>query len=191
MKRTRSTSPSRRSSDRVLILAFAAGLTLAAPAAAQDATLLPPPILVIDQDRLFAETHLGAATIADLEKKAQELAAENQEIEAELIAEEKSLTERRPTLDAEAFRALADAFDAKVQQLRAAQDEKARRLTRTRDDARSDFLKEVGVIISEIVREKGAVVVIDRRDVFLSAERIDITDESIRRVNEADGRAPD
>ena len=39
-------------------------------------------------------------------------------------------------------------------------------------------------IISEIVRDKGAVVVIDRRDVFLSADRIDITDEAIELVNE-------
>ena len=31
--------------------------------------------------------------------------------------------------------------------------------------------------------ERGALIVLDRRDVFLSADRIDITDEAIERVN--------
>lgn len=142
------------------------------------------PVLVIDQDRLFAETQLGARAQADLEAQAQELAGENQRIEAELIARERELTELRPTLPPEEFRRLADEFDARVERIRAEQDEKARELNRLRDDARQAFFQEVAGIISGIVREKGAVVVIDRRDVFLSADRIDITDEAIERVNE-------
>ncbi len=143
------------------------------------------PILTIDQDRLFSETRLGVETRADLERQAQELASENAEIENALIAEESELTERRATLDPDEFRALADAFDEKVQQFRAEQDEKARRLNRLQDEARAAFFNEIAVILSEIVREKGALVVIDRRDVFLSADRIDITDEAIARINES------
>lgn len=143
------------------------------------------PVLTIDQDRLFSETRLGAETSADLERQAQELAAENTEIENTLIAEESALTERRATLPPEEFRALADAFDERVQRLRAEQDEKARQLNRRRDEARAEFFNDIAVILSEIVREKGALVVIDRRDVFLSADRIDITDEAIARINES------
>ena len=119
--------------------------------------------------------------------EAQELAAENNAIETELIGEERRLTEQRSTLQAQEFRTLADEFDQRVQRIRQEQDEKARDLTRTRDEARAAFFKEVAAIISDIVREKGALVVIDRRDVFLSADRIDITDEAIQRVNEAEG----
>lgn len=148
-------------------------------------------ILTIDQDRLFSETQLGVDTLAALEEQAQALAAENQRIEAELIAEERDLTEKRAELDPEAFRELANAFDERVQQFRAEQDEKVRQLNRSRDEARSRFFRDVATIISGIVREKGAVVVVDRRDVFLSADSIDITDEAIRRVNEAEGHVPD
>ena len=142
------------------------------------------PVLVIDQDRLFAETRLGTRTLDALEAKAQELASENQRIEAELIARERELTELRPKTPAEDFRALADEFDARVELIREEQDEKARDLNRSRDEARQQFFQNVAGIISEIVRDKGAVVVLDRRDVFLSADRIDITDEAIQRVNE-------
>lgn len=143
------------------------------------------PVLTIDQDRLFTETRLGAETSAELERQAQDLAAENTEIENALIAEESDLTERRATMPPEEFRVLADAFDERVQRLRAEQDEKARQLNRLRDEARAEFFNEIAVILSDIVREKGALVVIDRRDVFLSADRIDITDEAIARINEA------
>lgn len=142
------------------------------------------PVLVIDQDRLFSETRLGAQAQAQLETKAEELAGENQRIEADLIARERELTDLRPTMKSEDFRALADEFDARVERIRAEQDEKARELNRARDEARQNFFQEVAGIISVIVREKGAVVVIDRRDVFLSADRIDITDEAILKVNE-------
>ena len=148
------------------------------------------PILTIDQDRLFAGTRLGAEALAGLEQRAQELAAENSRIETELIDEEGKLTELRPTLEPAEFRKLADAFDERVQKLRAEQDEKARLLNRGRDEARANFFNEIAVTLSEIVREKGAVVVIDRRDVFLSADRIDITDEAIERINAADDPAP-
>lgn len=175
---------------RALRLAVLLALSGACGAVAQDATppSTPTQVLTIDQDRLFAETKLGADTLAALEAEAQALAAENQRIESELINEERSLTEQRAQMEADAFRVLADEFDAKVQRIRDEQDEKARALNRTRDEARSVFFRDVAVILSGIVREKGALVVLDRRDVFLSADAIDITDEAIRRVNEAEGR---
>lgn len=182
---------SRPSSElpRAGALALAALLCLVGPYGglwAQDAQQLsiPSPILIIDQDRLYAESRSGSERLEALEQEAQILASENQRIEQELIAEERALTEQRPGLPADEFRALADAFDQKVQRIRTEQDEKARALTRARDEAQSAFFQEVAGVILEIVREKGAVVVLDRRDVFLSAERIDITNEAIRRINE-------
>lgn len=168
-----------RRSFRAWLLALAL-LPGAAPIVAQQAS----PILIIDQDRLFAETRLGAETLADLERQAQDLASENTMIEDALIAEESALTERRAGMPAEEFRPLADEFDQRVQRLRSEQDEKVRQLNRRRDEARAAFFNDVAAILSDIVREKGAVLVLDRRDVFLSADRIDITDEAIERVNE-------
>ncbi len=169
---------SRRSSR---IRAFALTVLLGtAPAIAQEQV----PILTIDQDRLFAETRLGGEALARLEKLAKDLAAENEQIENRLIAEESDLTALRATLPTDEFRALADAFDERVQKIRIEQDEKARLLNRQRDEERARFFNEIATLLSEIVREKGALVVVDRRDVFLSADRIDITDQAIERVNE-------
>ena len=151
---------------------------------AQDTTIeIQSPILIIDQDRLFAETQLGSGALSELEAEAEALTAENQRLESELVQQEKELTDQRSTLPSEEFRALADAFDKRVQQIRVEQDEKARNLNRAREEARQAFFGDVAGIISDIVRDRGAVVVLDRRDVFLSADLIDITDEAIEKIN--------
>ncbi|MEM6386672.1 MAG: OmpH family outer membrane protein [Pseudomonadota bacterium] len=180
MMKTRSISPFRRSSNAVL---FAVWLAVA-PLSSVAQQTVPSPVLTINQDRLFAETQLGADVLAELEQQLQALAEENTEIETALIAEERELTEARANLPAEEFRTLADAFDERVQRLRVEQDEKARQLNRRREEVRGEFFNEVAAVLSDIVREKGAVVVIDRRDVVLSAEAIDITDEAISRIND-------
>ena len=177
MKKTRSKSRSRRSFS-VWAAALIVGL-IASVGLAQTS-----PILTIDLDRLLSETQLGSETMARLEQQAQQLADENNRIETQLIEEEQRITDQRAELEAEAFRDLADDFDSRVQQFRSEQDAKARALTRSRDEARQDFFSEVTEIVSNIVREKGALVVIERREVFLSADTIDITDEAIQRVNE-------
>ncbi len=143
-------------------------------------------ILTIDQDRLLVETRLGASVLEALETRAKTLAAENKTIEEDLIAEELALTEKRPDLAPDEFRTLANEFDQRVQTLRAEQDDKERALNRAQEEARNTFVRESASIISEIVRERGALLVIDRRDVYLSAGSIDITDEAIKRINDAE-----
>ena len=165
-----------------------AALLLVAPVApgalAQD-QLIASPILTLDQERLFNGSRVAERVSAEIERRTEDLAAENRRIEAQLVAEELDLTERRATLAPTEFRALADDFDARVQGIREAQDAKARELQRLRDEERNNFLRQITPLLAEIVRERGAVVVIDRRSVFLSAESIDITEEAITRINEA------
>ncbi len=183
---------------RAASLALALSLCGAGAAETQDLITVPSPILTIDQERLFAETQLGRQRGGEIAAAAEALAAENRRIEEELRAEEIALTERRAMMSVEEFSALADAFDQKVQSFRASQDAKFRALAEREAQARQLFFVEVGEILSEIVREEGAVVILDRRAVFLSADRIDITDEAIARINaaaeagdgEGDGAAP-
>lgn len=170
---------------RAFALLAAVLLGLGGQAAAQDGP--QSPILTIDLDRLFEETRLGVRASTQVEAEALALTEENRRIEAELVEEESDLTEQRATLPPEEFRTLADAFDAKVQRIRAEQDAKARDLAQLREAARQGFLGEIGGILTEIVNERGAVVVLERRDIFISADRIDVTDEAIDRINQALG----
>ena len=163
----------------------------AAPSVAQQPQVeLPPPVLTIDSDRLLARSAIGRALAEEVDEVARRLAEENRRIEADLLAEERALTERRGEVSQEEFRALADAFDEKVQRLREEQDEKERELSELREEGRQRFFREAVPILSEIVRERGALVLLDRRDVFLSADSIDVTEEAIDRID-AIGAAPE
>lgn len=156
----------------------------------QPQVALPPPVLTIDADRLLAESAFGRALSAEVDAAAQALAEENRRIEADLLAEEKDLTERRSMMSPDEFRPMADAFDEKVQRVRAEQDEKERALADLREEGRQRFFREAVPVLSAILREQGALVLLDRRDVFLSADAVDITDAAIARIDAAD-LAPD
>jgi Skp family chaperone for outer membrane proteins len=158
-------------------LAFACAPVL--PAHAEEA----PVIIVVDQERLFQESLFGNRIAQELEERTAELAAENRKIETELIAEERDLTERRPSLEPAEFRTLADAFDAKVERLRAEQDAKTRDLVELRDTERQNFTRTVGPILLDYMRETGAAVMVDRRSVVATSDRVDVTDKLIAEIN--------
>ncbi|WP_246039813.1 OmpH family outer membrane protein [Sulfitobacter sabulilitoris] len=151
------------------------------------------PILTIDSDRLYLESAFGRRTAREIEAQGAELAAENRRIEAALTAEEKDLTERRPTMEPTAFRALADAFDEKVQTTRREQDAKTRALNQQLEERRSVFLTAAAPVLETLMREAGAAVILEKRSVFLSANAIDITSDALARIDAVlgdDGKRP-
>ncbi len=167
-----------------LLLFMATGL------AAQDMTVVQSPVLTVDSERLFSQSQFGQRISEEVEAQGKVLEAENRRIEGELTAEEKALTERRPTLPPEEFRALADAFDDKVEKIRAEQNAKTRALTQGTDTARRQFLIATRPVLEAIMLETGAALIVERRSVLLSLRSIDITDLAIDRLDAAigDGR---
>ncbi|MCV6585127.1 MAG: OmpH family outer membrane protein [Marinibacterium sp.] len=170
-------------------------LLLAAPVAAVAQDLGRPvrsPILTVESDRLYSGSDFGRRVAREIEAEGAALAAENREIETELVEEEQMLSERRSEMSPEDFRALADAFDKKVVDIRRIQDAKARRLTQRSDGERVAFLQVARPVLEQLMRESAAAIILERSSVFLSADVTDITDLAIARINAAigDGTAP-
>jgi Skp family chaperone for outer membrane proteins len=174
-------------------LAGAAGGGFPAAAPAQELAVPRSPVLTLDQDRLFAQSAFGQRAVRGLEDASAALAAENREIEARLTAEERDLTDRRASLPADQFRALADIFDAKVVATRQSQDQKARELNTRAEAERARFYELAFPVLLRIVQESGAAVLLNDRAIILSADAIDITDLAIARVDAeiGDGAAPE
>ncbi|MCV2864376.1 OmpH family outer membrane protein [Albidovulum sediminicola] len=175
---------------RGLFAVLSLAVALAVPAAAQEMTVTSGPrplvasILVLDQERLFEGSLWGKRVIAEIEAESNALAAENRRIEADLQAEEQDLTDKRQTLPTAEFRALADAFDAKVIDIRRNQDTKARDLVRLNDAERQAFLATAVPVLRKLLAETpGAVAILDRRTVLIAADVIDITDEAVARID--------
>ena len=155
-------------------------LLLALPASAQQTS---PPVLIIDSERIFAETLYGQRIDRDLTAQAEELQAENDRIVESLTLEERSLTIRRPDMTPEEFRAESSAFDTKVQEVRRIRDAKLIELQLAGSEARSEFERRVQGIIANIMIDRGAAIVMEQRNVILSVRAANITDDAIVRID--------
>ena len=155
--------------------------------------VLQAPILTLNDERLFDDSAWGARAEAEIEAAATALATENRRIEAQLLAEEKALTDRRPGMDPAAFRAEADAFDERVTGIRRAQDLKARAISRLREAERRAFFSAAVPILSDVMRKHGAVAILDTRAIFLADSQIDVTDEAVALADQrlGPGAAPE
>lgn len=182
-----STSASRRASDgrpRALRLAVAVAAAVIfgpGPVTAQDAA--PLSVATLDQESLFLDSAFGRRVTRELERDRDALSAENREIEAELIAEERALIDQRAALSPAEFAPIAEVFDTKVERIRAEQDRKGRELQRRFEEARQRFLGEIGPILTDLLRARGAQVLLDSGAVLLAVEGVDITAAAIAAID--------
>lgn len=177
-----------KTQGHVLALCFAFCLTVVSGAvSAQQLGVVQSQIMTISIERLFAESQFGRRISNEIDAESAVLAAENRRIEGELEQEEQELTERRASLEAEAFRVLADAFDQKVQTHRTTQKQKYEALNQKSDIARAEFLQVIVPILENLRRESGAVVLIEQSTVILADPAVDATEIAISRVNLALG----
>lgn len=148
-------------------------------------------VVTIDQDRLFAGSAWGRRLQAEFEKAGAELAAENDRLAAQLSDEETQLTQQRATLDPTEFRELADAFDVRATEVRRERAQAVQDLNARGEAEQAAFFQAAAPLIGQVMRERGAVVVLDRRTVLLSADGIDLTNELIARLDSALGDGSD
>lgn len=170
-------------------VALSVVIFLGTPVQAQEGTL-PPPILTLNQERLYVGSDFGQRVRDELEAASIELAAENRRIETALVAEEKQLTEDRATMEPETFRSLAEDFDERVTGIRRAQVDKRNALQRSADEERVRFFDLAYPILFQLVEETGALAILNQSAVILSSRQIDVTEVAIERVNAEIGAAP-
>lgn len=179
-----------RGAVRIGLLTLVLGAAGAGPGVAQPIGVIQSDIVVMDTERLLEETRLGRRLIADVQAERDDLIARNERLRLELEAEEQELTDLRADLSPEAFRELADAFDARVQQIREDSARRARDLERQRDLIPTQFMQIVQPVLQDLLQDANASVMMDRRAVLLAIGAIDVTDLAIGRIDAAvdDGR---
>ncbi|MEZ5797448.1 MAG: OmpH family outer membrane protein [Paracoccaceae bacterium] len=144
-----------------------------------------PPVLTLDQDRLFRESAWGKAALARAEEEGRRLTEENRRIDAALENEERDLTDRRATLSAAEFAPLASAFDSKVEEIRTAQEAKSRAIGRQLEEDRQRFFEAATPVLAQLLEESGAAAILSDSAVIMSLSALDITSSAIARVDTA------
>ncbi|MEI4233514.1 OmpH family outer membrane protein [Roseovarius sp. D22-M7] len=170
-----------------------AALALGGPdtARAQQLGVVTSDIVVIDTERLLTETEYGKRLQQEIQAARDRLVARNDRIASELEAEEQALTDRRADTPPDEFREMADAFDTKVTRLRNEAERNSQQLERRRERAPLQFMRVVQPVLSGLLDEAEAVVMLDLRSTLLHDNVADVTDLAIMRINESVGAGPD
>ncbi|MEL6640359.1 MAG: OmpH family outer membrane protein [Pseudomonadota bacterium] len=174
----------------ILVAAFAA-IGVSASAQEDDQRLvIPSPIMVVDFDRVYSETRYGQRIEAELAEESAKVQAENDRLSAELIAEESALTEARITMEPEAFREAAEAFNERAQTVRASRETEQDRLVALLESERAQFIERIQPLINELMLQRGAVVAMNRRSVISAIGSANATEDVITFINDrlGDGR---
>ena len=137
----------------------------------------------VDMNKLLKQTVVGKKLISDNNSLRQSLQNENDALEAELLLEEKDLSELRSSLSADEFRPKALAFDQKVTIIRLEQAQKEENLKKNIRKKESDFYKNIYPLLYKLLSEHGGLILLDQRNVVLWDSSVDITDEAIDMIN--------
>lgn len=152
----------------------------------------PSPVLTVDLERIARESDYGQRVNGLIQAESVTLQADFDRIEAALTAEEQALVTKRDTVSAEDFKLLSQAFDEKVVRLREEQAQKQSDLQERQISEQRKLLRTIAPILYEIVKDRGASVLIDRRNIVLDLSSVDITDDAIAAMNATlgDGDTP-
>jgi Skp family chaperone for outer membrane proteins len=162
------------------------GQTLPEPAQSSPPPLRSP-ILTVDEERIFTESHFGKSILAARDADAAALNFENRKIEADLEEEERALTSQRAKIPKADFAPLSAAFNAKVEGIRKAQETKLQELSQRFEDQRRRFSTAAVPVLGQIMAERGALAIVSKRAILIGVENVDITAAAIARLDETLG----
>ncbi|OWY04938.1 hypothetical protein B6V75_02020 [Thioclava sp. F1Mire-8] len=174
-------------------LAFGPGAAVAQSAGqTPDAQALGPraqqsAVLTLDWEKLYDNSLWGKRVQSEIQAASSALRKENDRIASQLEAEERKLTEERLTMPSDAFQKAADAFDKRATDIRQAQKAKADAIQRQLNQEHQTFVQTVVPLLDEVLRARGAVVVLDSRAIIRGLAQADVTQELGARVDKEIG----
>lgn len=144
-------------------------------------------VLTLDWERLYDNSLWGKRVQSEIESASSALRKENDRIASQLEAEERKLTEERLTMPSDQFQQAADAFDTRATDIRKAQKAKADAIQRQLNQEHQTFVQTVVPLLDEVLKARGAVVVLDSRAIIRGLAQADVTAELGARVDKEIG----
>lgn len=170
-----------------LAASMAALMLFAAPAAFAE----PTTVVALDRTRLVAQSAAGKSIQTQLQGIGRTVDAELEPEAKGLEAELKAIQEMGKGLSVEQLNGRAD-IKNRIESLnkrKAAFDQKRAKRTQeviaTQNKADEDFEKAAQPILSQIIKDRGAQLVVDLREVVFVDPKIDITQDAITKMDAA------
>lgn len=156
------------------------GLISASPAWPQAAT---GGLVVVDMQAVLRDAQAAAALRAIEAEERLALRRRLDGLSQALQQEEELLTRQRDDMDKDAFDVRVRDFDQRVRAARQEAQETSVAFQNRFSEAFAALEKEATPLITQIMRERAALVALDRRSVLFAADGADVTAEVIRRLD--------
>ena len=140
---------------------------------------------VIDINKILAEANAAVEAAEDIEKIAIEIENEIKLSDEEIIKEQNRLIESQSIMAPEAFEAKRIEYESKIQTYNSERQSKLMKIDELIAISRNDILNAIKPILEEISNEKGITIILEKTSIMLNAEKMDITNEALKRLNKS------
>ena len=138
---------------------------------------------VIDLNKILAEADAAVMASEQIEVIAIEIENEIKKSDEEIIKEQNQLIESQAIMAPEAFDSQRKEYEAKVQNYNAERQSKLLKIDELIAVSRNDVLNALKPVLEEISNKKGITILLEKGSVMLNADKMDITDEVLKKLN--------
>ena len=160
----------------VATLVPAAGRTFAQGAAS-------PGIGIVDVQKVLRDSKASKSIRPTIDNMRKEFQKQVSEQEQSLRQAEQELSRQRAILAPEAFAQKRRIFSEQARDAQKSVQKRRRDLDRAFNETKNEILKSLIVVAQKVATEKKLNILIEKRFVFISAKKLDVTDEIIKRLD--------
>ncbi|HPQ50838.1 MAG: OmpH family outer membrane protein [Alphaproteobacteria bacterium] len=167
----------------VLALSFIV-LMFSIPAFAQEA--VSGNIAVLDLELVVQKSDAGKGVQAEIKKREDSMMTAAKAFRKTLKEkEQKLIADRKAGQDDAAFGKAKNDFEAEVKKSQQSMIEKNNALEKSKHEALKAIQEQIAKVTADIADERKLQIVVDRKFVVIAEQKLDITDEVLKRLNAA------
>ena len=140
---------------------------------------------VIDINRILSDADAAVNATKQIEKIAIDIENEIKLSDEQIIKEQNSLIESQSIMAPEAFESKRNEYENKVQEYNNERQSKLMKIDELIAVSRNEILNAIKPILEEISNEKGITIVLEKTSIMLNAEKMDITNEVLKKLNKS------
>ncbi len=138
---------------------------------------------VIDINKILSESKAAISASEQIEKIAIDIEEEIKKSDEVILKEQNMLIESQSIMAPEAFESKKNEYEVKVQNYNNERQAKLIKIDELIAISRNDVLNALKPILEDISNEKGITILLEKGSVMLSADKMDITDEVLKKLN--------
>ena len=140
---------------------------------------------VIDINKILADANAAVKAAEEIEEIAIEIENEIKLSDEEIIKEQNSLIESQSIMAPEAFESKRNEYENKVQKYNNERQSKLMKIDELIAVSRNEILSAMKPILEEVSNEKGITIILEKASIMLNAEKMDITNEVLKKLNKS------